>query len=136
MLFINALTKLQAAVFGAVAALAGPEPVTEELEYDDALTESADPELDLTDEVSPTEAPRWECWDRGEYKRRGYCLARCDDDWRYHRVTDRIRVRGNRDYCERRARRYCDRRNDRLERACFGERDWDDDDDDNGGWGR
>ena len=116
------MIKLQAVVFGVVAALAGPEQPTEEIEYDDTLFESADPEFDLTDEVSPTEAPRWECWDRNEVKKRGYCLARCDDGRSFRRVTDRIRVRGNRDFCERKARQYCRGHRDRLERACFGER--------------
>jgi hypothetical protein len=134
MLFFNALIKLQAVMFG-LAALAGPEPPAAELEYDDGLFESSDPAFDLTDEARPTEAARWECWDRDEYKRRGYCLARCEDSLSYRRVTDRIRVRGNRDFCQKKARQYCRGRNDRLDRACFGERDWDDDD--NGdGWGR
>lgn len=132
MLFFNALTKLGAVTFGVVAMLVAPEQFTEDRSYDDGLYESSDPQLDLTDEVTPSEASRWECWDWDDVRPRGHCLARCDDGWSYHRVTDKIRVRGNRDFCKRKAQQYCKRRNDKLERSCFGERDWDDDDD----WGR
>jgi len=128
MLFFNALITLQAGLFAAMAALAAPEQPVEEL-ADDVAAE----DLEFTDEADVSERARWECYDEDDHYNRGYCLARCEDSWRHKAVTKKIRIRGNRDYCERRARKHCKRNGDRLDYACFGDRDRDDDDDDNHG---
>lgn len=135
MLILNAFTKLQAALFSAFAALAAPgaAPV-EELEQIVVPDEgsAAEQELNFTDEVDPSERSRWRCYDDDDHEWRGYCLVRCDDDDHdeYQRVTDKIKIRGNRDFCRKRARRYCNRRGDHVDDWCFGERKWDDDDHD------
>lgn len=134
MLIFNALTKLQAGLFAALAAVAAPEQPVEELADDVAAPEGdlATDELEFTDAVDPSERARWECYDDWDDHNRGYCLARCEDDWRYKAVTKKIRISGNRDFCKRRARKHCKREGDRLENWCFGERDWDDDDNHHG----
>ncbi|WP_434423132.1 hypothetical protein [Nannocystis pusilla] len=111
------------ALFSAWAALAAPEQPAEELADPASAAEgnvSAD-EVEFTDEVDPSENDRWECYDHGGH-RRGYCLARCERGHRYRAVTERIKIRGNRDYCERRARKHCRGRGG-LDDWCFGERD-------------
>ncbi|WAS92448.1 hypothetical protein [Nannocystis punicea] len=111
------------ALFSAWAALAAPEQPVEELA--DEVTAADDVSVDdveFTDEVDPSENDLWECYDDDDYHARGYCLALCERGHRYRRVTDRIRIRGNRDFCERRARRHCRGRGG-LEDVCFGERD-------------
>lgn len=141
MFILNAFTKLQAGLFSAFAALAAagepaaqPAPELEQIVASEPGDASA-PELDFTDEADPTESKRWRCYDDDDWKKYGYCLARCDDDdkWDYERVTDKIRVRGNRDFCKRRARKYCNRRGDHLDDWCFGDRKWGDDHDDDDG---
>ncbi|PCC72381.1 hypothetical protein [Nannocystis exedens] len=110
-------------LFSAWAALAAPERPVEEI-ADEAATQAGDvstDEFDLTDEVDPSESERWECYD-DDHHRRGYCLARCERGRRYRAVTDRIKIRGNRDYCERRAYKHCRGRGG-LDDWCFGERD-------------
>lgn len=128
MLMFNALIKLQAGLFAVVAALAAPEQPVEELADDVAAAE----DLEFTDEAEVSERARWECYDHDDHHKRGYCLARCEDSWRVKAVTGEIRIRGNRDYCERRARKHCKRRGDRLDYYCFGDRDDNDDDDNHG----
>ncbi|HEY8378880.1 MAG TPA: hypothetical protein VIK91_20450, partial [Nannocystis sp.] len=87
----------------------------------------------------PVLGREWRCYGPNTRERRGYCLADCDDDdddgshfdnddGDYRRVTGKIRIRGNRDMCRRRARQYCNSRGRRLDNWCFGERGWDDDD--------
>lgn len=148
MLFFNAITKLQASLYSAITALAmavePATPPTDALE-DIVLLEEGDasePGLDLTDEGDPTARQQWRCYDNDDREWRGNCLVRCEDDdhhWgdnddddEYRAVTGKIRIRGNRDLCRRRARNYCRRRGDRVDNWCFGERRWDDDDDDGG----
>ena len=144
MLFFNAFTKLQASLYSAITALAmAVEPATppaDALEDIVLLEEgdASDPELDFTDEGDPAARDReWRCFRDSDRESRGNCLVRCDDEWDddddddYRAVTSKIRIRGNRDYCQRRARKHCNRQGDRLEKWCFGERDRDDDDDDN-----
>ena len=126
MLFLNALTSLQVGIFGALAAVAAPDAdaATEAVESAEPAEAAPEADFDIADAVDPSERPRrWECWDYGERERRGWCLARCTDSWRYRPVTSRIRVRGNRDYCASRARRYCRQRDERVRDWCFGERD-------------
>jgi hypothetical protein len=109
------------ALFSAWAALAAPEQPVEELadEVTAADDVSAD-DVEFTDEVDPDEARWWRCYDRPHS--RGYCLARCEGSHRFRRVTDEVRVRGDRGLCERRARRYCRGRGG-VDDVCFGGRD-------------
>lgn len=110
------------ALFSAWAALAAPEQPVEAL-AEEAAAALADVSIDeFTDEVDPSEASRWECYDDDDFHARGYCLARCERGNRYHRVTDKVRIRGNRDLCVRRAKQFCRGRGG-VEHRCFGERD-------------
>jgi len=127
MLFISAITSLQVGLFGAVTAVAAAEPVEAIEPVEAALEEvsAADlEEAEVSEEADPDERTRrWQCWDYGEREKRGWCLARCTDSWRYTPVTGRMRVRGNRDYCRSRARKYCRNRYEHVRDWCFGERD-------------
>lgn len=119
------------ALFSAWAALAAPDQPIEELLEDGIASEEGEvSEFDFTDETDPSEGSRWECYDDDDFKKRGYCLARCEDQKGYRAVTDKIKIRGNRDFCERRARRFCKKRGDHVRNWCFGERDKDDHDND------
>lgn len=114
---------LFSAMFSAWAALAAPEQPVEAL-ADQATAAEGDVsagEVEFTDEVEPSEDSRWECYDHGGH-RRGHCLARCERGHRYRAVTERIEIRGDRDDCERRARKRCRGRGG-LDDWCFGERD-------------
>lgn len=148
MLILNAFTKLQAGLLSAFAALAmAVEPTAqpvEELEDIIAPADEAagDEELAFTDEGDPSAREReWQCYRDTNRETRGYCLADCDnddddghhfdnDDGDYRRVTGKIKIRGNRDMCRKRARQYCRSRGERLDNWCFGDRGWDRDDDD------
>jgi hypothetical protein len=146
MLLFNAFTKLQAGLLSAFTALTmavePAAPPVEELE-EIVLPEegdAADPGLEFTDEGDPTARREWRCYDDDDREWRGHCLVRCDDDDGhfgdndddddYRAVTGKIRIRGNRDLCRRRARNYCKRRGDRVDDWCFGDRKWDNDDHD------
>lgn len=145
MLMFNALIKAQGWLFAAFAALASPpggetsEQFTDEAAGD---VQSQDPAFPLADEVDPSLAAR--CYDDDEWRKRGHCLAKCDDSWRYRVVSDRMRIDGNNNWCKNRARQFCKRRGDKLDDWCWGDRsgdggggwdddDWDDDDHDGGG---
>lgn len=116
------------ALFSAWAALAAPEQPVEDLA--DEVTAADDmstdedvftDDFDFTDEVDPSESGRWMCYADHTRHKRGFCLARCERGHRLVRATERIRIRGNRDFCERRARRACRDRGG-VRNVCFGER--------------
>lgn len=122
-LLIGVFTRLQAALFAAFAALAAPGESATQPDGAPGLRVPAGDEVTEEDEDASERRKEWRCWDDDEQQKRGYCLARCDDDDFYRVLTNKIRVRGNRDFCQRIARKSCKRRGDTLRDWCFGSRE-------------